>query len=325
MADVNKFRLGLFVLAGVLLLIVCIALLGMRDAFVTKGKLVSYMQESVQGLNVGAAVKYKGVPVGSVTGLALQVEDKMIRVDMSVDLRAFASQKSRSLDNLHNFYKFMEREVGSGLRSTVEFAGITGMRYVELNYHEPGGVVIKPERLDHGVFFVPATSSKITDILKLVSGSLEKLSKVDFQGISDKIGDSLLAMKKLLDDPNLRGSIERLERMSTNLDNASGEIAKVLTREKMDELVNNLNSTIKSIDELSNASNTIMHNSKIPETTGALRNASGSIASLEESLKVTLQKLNNAIDTITELTSTLDEDPSSVIRGKQKKPIFPNN
>ncbi len=324
MAVVNKFRLGLFVLSGIFLLVVCIALLGLRDSFVKKARLVSYMNDSVQGLNKGAAVKYKGVPVGTVTDLTIQIEDKLIRVEMSVEISSFANRKQRNLDTVVSFYRFLDKEVKSGLRCTVEYSGITGMRYIEMNYVGSNPPSFRPEELERGIFYLPSASSRIADIVKLVTVSLEKISKVNFDGISMKIEESLGAMKSLLNDPKLRSSIDKLEKISSTLDKTSSEVAKVLTEEKIQGLINNLNETIHTIDELGKMSKTILQGSKVPETTGAIRVASTSIMSLEEDLKITLQKLNGAIDAVTQLANSLEEDPSSVLRGKQNHPIFKN-
>jgi ABC-type transporter Mla subunit MlaD len=324
MAAVNKFRLGIFVLSGVALLIVCIALLGLRGSFVKKAHLVSYMNDTVQGLNKGAAVKYKGVPVGSVTDLSIQIDDKLVRVDMAVEIRCFTNKKQRNLEKIESFYKFLEKEVQSGLRCTVEYSGITGMRYIEMNYANDTTPHDHPDILDPEVFYLPSASSKITDIVKLVTMSLEKISKVNFDSISEKLEDSLSSMKSLLTDPKLRNSIERLEKLSGNLDQATSEVAKVLTEEKLQGLINNLNEAIGTIDDLGKLSKSVLQNSKVPETTGAIRLASTSVIGLEDNLKLTLQKLNNAIDSITELANSLEEDPGSLLRGKQKQPIFKN-
>lgn len=322
MAAVNKFRLGLFVLSGVFLLVLCIALLGLRDTFVKKARLVSYMNDSVQGLNEGAAVKYKGVPVGTVVDLSIQIEDKLIRVDMAVEIDSFTNKKQRNLGTVSSFYKFLEKEVQSGLRCTVEYSGITGMRYIEMNYVGSTAPHYRPDVLESGIFYLPSASSRITDIVKLVSTSLEKIGKVDFDGISVKISDSLESLKALLTDPKLRNSIDRLEHLSSTFDKATSEFASVLTEEKIREVVNNLNETISTIDELGKLSKSVLQNSKVPETTGAIRLVSTSVIGLEESLRITLQKLNSAIDAVSELANSIEEDPGSILHGKQKQPIF---
>ena len=65
MIEVNKFKIGLFTAGGFILLIIMLFLLGGASMFDKKIKLVTLVSESVQGLEKGGQVKYKGVPVGS--------------------------------------------------------------------------------------------------------------------------------------------------------------------------------------------------------------------------------------------------------------------
>src|ERR1700688_1749187 len=63
-------RVGLLIVAGLVLLVALIWFLGggqIRHGTVFE----SYFSESVQGLEVGAAVKYRGVTIGRVTALGL--------------------------------------------------------------------------------------------------------------------------------------------------------------------------------------------------------------------------------------------------------------
>src|SRR3954466_11854994 len=63
-------RVGLLILGGLGLLVAMIWFLG--GAEINRGTLYeSYFSESVQGLEVGAAVKYRGVTIGRVSEIGL--------------------------------------------------------------------------------------------------------------------------------------------------------------------------------------------------------------------------------------------------------------
>lgn len=69
----NYFQLGLFVLAGLGLLILMILILGAGD-FNKKTTIVeTYVSGSVTGLEVGAPARYRGVKIGSVKSIALSL------------------------------------------------------------------------------------------------------------------------------------------------------------------------------------------------------------------------------------------------------------
>ena len=62
----QKINIGLFVIGGLALLIAILFFLGMTDIFTTKATVQTFFSESVQGLTVGSAVKYRGVPLRNV-------------------------------------------------------------------------------------------------------------------------------------------------------------------------------------------------------------------------------------------------------------------
>ena len=64
MIEANKYKLGIFVLTGIGLLIAGLFLLGLAETFKPKINFITYFDESVQGLEVGAAVKFRGVTIG---------------------------------------------------------------------------------------------------------------------------------------------------------------------------------------------------------------------------------------------------------------------
>ena len=135
MVEVNKFKLGLFIIGSVVLLVIFLLFLGVSERFAPKGKLVSFFSESVQGLDVGSQVKYKGVPIGRVKAIYIDTQDKLIRVDMDIDFKAFTvSGAGDAPMSVNNFYEFFRNERDLGLRCRLDYGGLTGLKYVELDY-----------------------------------------------------------------------------------------------------------------------------------------------------------------------------------------------
>jgi ABC-type transporter Mla subunit MlaD len=61
----NHWKLGLFVLVGLFVMFGALFWLGARRFQRTSFPAVSYFDESVQGLDVGSPVKFRGVTVGT--------------------------------------------------------------------------------------------------------------------------------------------------------------------------------------------------------------------------------------------------------------------
>ena len=85
----QKLRIGIFIIAGTLLMLAVLFFLGLSDMFVEKVTLVTRFNESVQGLTVGSPVKYRGVQVGTVSKISIVMQKKTVWVAMEIEPRYF--------------------------------------------------------------------------------------------------------------------------------------------------------------------------------------------------------------------------------------------
>ena len=73
--------IGAFVLGAVALIIIAILVFGSGRLFRQTREFVLYFDNSVNGLRIGAPVKFKGVEIGSVKDIRLQLEKDKERED----------------------------------------------------------------------------------------------------------------------------------------------------------------------------------------------------------------------------------------------------
>ena len=66
-AQTHNFKLGLFVIGAVVALVLLLIIVGSGRWLQPKTVIETYFNESVQGLDIGSKVKYRGVSVGDVT------------------------------------------------------------------------------------------------------------------------------------------------------------------------------------------------------------------------------------------------------------------
>src|SRR5581483_1804838 len=66
MNRLSYFKVGVFVIVAVVIGVAGVLVLGLGAVFQKKSLVETYIDESVQGLDVGSPVKFRGVPVGSV-------------------------------------------------------------------------------------------------------------------------------------------------------------------------------------------------------------------------------------------------------------------
>ena len=84
----NHWKLGLFVLLAVVALLGALFWLGARRFHRESFAAVSYFDESVQGLDVGSPVKFRGVTVGTVAEITIAPDRRHVQVTSNIYLDA---------------------------------------------------------------------------------------------------------------------------------------------------------------------------------------------------------------------------------------------
>src|SRR2546422_963109 len=133
-AQRNHFRLGLFVLIGVTLGVGALVTLGAGAVLRKKVMAETYLDESVQGLDVGAPVKFRGVHVGQLekidfAGLHYYAPEaaKESRIRLII---AFFPELLGGY-GMEDPVGTMKKLINEGLRLRMASAGLTGSSYLE--------------------------------------------------------------------------------------------------------------------------------------------------------------------------------------------------
>lgn len=319
MAEVNKFKIGLFVASGIILLLLMLFLLGGASMFDKKIKLVTLVGESVQGLEKGAQVKYKGVPVGSVSDIMIIMNTNQIQIIMEIDPHTFISQHryfGTQKESEIAFTNYLQSEINKGLRVRMEYAGITGYKYMEMNYYgepaDPSKLIPKPTYMDdedNQMIYIQTMPSMFSDIGKNIASIVEKLNRVDFDKIGTNLENATASADKLLNSEDLQQSIASVREITASLSTISAE--------KIDETYLNLNKALLEYQKLAAILQQKIEEAKVGATADSIRNTSLSVNNSVVSLEDTLSKLNSAIDELTTLLRLLNEQPNALIRGKK--------
>ena len=158
--DKRYFIAGLFIIVlsvGALFAFMWLAGSERRDDVMYR---ISF-SESVSGLAVGEAVKYRGVDVGTVKSMALDASDPRL-VQVSVSLRRQAPVKTDT-------------------KAMLKLKGITGGVFVELSGGLPKSGTLLAATKDGEVPEIPSEKSSLTTALDKLPIVIEKLSVLEDQ------------------------------------------------------------------------------------------------------------------------------------------------
>lgn len=134
----TQFSVGLLVLAGAVLLVGFVLFLTADRLRSGDTVFETYTRESVQGLEVGSPVRYRGVQIGRVSGIALasaeyrRPEGTGFAGAFQLVVVRFAVDLSRAGD-----IPGTSDAVAAGLRTRLATQGLTGVTYIELDFVDP--------------------------------------------------------------------------------------------------------------------------------------------------------------------------------------------
>jgi len=320
----RRLRAGIFIVGSLTLVLAILFFLGGRDLFANKIRLCTYFDESVQGLSRGAAVKFKGAPIGTVSEIRI-IFPNYVLVEMELDESNFTDGGDFEDSFLHEV-----RE--NGLCCRLEYVGITGLKFVDFDYHpsekkrrEPPSFIGKTAAI-----YVPSVNSSFADISTSVAGAIDKLNQINIKEMSEEVTEIMRDVRALLSDPALISTLHHLNEVTANLESTSGMLGRVIDEDRMENLVTSLEDSLKNLQGFIRRMDDAAAGANIPESAAvfrssanqvaesasSLKNASAAVVEGQQEMSNTMLKLNQAIDSLRMLIEYLESDPGSLLRGK---------
>jgi len=224
MSASKELKVGAFVLVSASLLFGGVIALGSGRFFRDTQVIETSTRESVEGLQVGSPVKYRGVPIGEVSTISFadrlypKPDDGSLEFDyespvvirMKVRVDVFGPEQSDL------FTKDIERGVEQGLRARLRSAGLTGGMFVELDMADPR--VNKAYRPSFAAAFpyVPSAPSRFDEVLARLDRVSSQLANIDFERIGGGFEQAAAKLNALFGD--------RVERMLGDADGFISEL-----------------------------------------------------------------------------------------------------
>lgn len=329
----NPALVGAFVVGALALVMAAIILLGSGSLFRHQHTYVLYFKSNVNGLRVGAPVKFRGVEIGSVTGILLSLnqleyavrtnDPSQIRMPVLIELdeRKIISRGGRSLDL--DDPRSLKRLIDAGLRGQLAMESIlTGLLYVELDMH-PGTkphLVLPP---NSSFQEIPTQPAELEQVQQEVGRVLAKLSQVDFVGAVHSVTAMTDAIRNLADSPKLAATIDEMDRVTHKMDGAVTSVQQLA--EQIKGQVGPLASSLR--DASNNASITMEQaRASLAAAQQAFVQAKSTFAEAKAmldpaspityQLNKTLEDISGAARSTRELADFLERNPSAVIRGR---------
>src|SRR6478672_8322025 len=198
----SYFKIGIFVISAIVIGVIGVIAFGLGSIFETKTLVETYIDESVQGLDVGSPYKFRGVPVGKVeqitlTNAAYRTQRSYVLVRMSVTSKIYPFRMVDSGDPQ------FRNEIERGLRVRLAQQGLTGVAYIEADYQDPLRNPALEIDWQPRYPYVPSVRSRITELSEAVERILRNFEQINLPDLTKNLGTSLQALTKVAQSANL--------------------------------------------------------------------------------------------------------------------------
>jgi len=317
----NPTAIGLFMIGATALSVVGVAVLASTAWFGDRHTFISFFEESVNGLERGAPVKFQGVPVGTVTELLIQIHevDKTFQVPVQyeIDLTRLTTETGAFVHL--NDPEVLRQQIADGLRAQLQMESIvTGQLYVELTYRTEAAsppLAIRPA--EHPVIpttpsllavFGTEAGSLVADVLQILFRVNEMLEEVDMREINSAVVASAQAVERLVGSDDLQRAIGEVPEMAAQFSRALTEMERLAERigASIDPLQSRMEATLESASLTLEAAR-----EAIDGTVGLLSTDS----ELGYGLEQALIGLREAAEALRVLAISLERNPDMLLRG----------
>jgi paraquat-inducible protein B len=317
-------RVGMLALSAIALAVGFILYLTAGQFGTKSDYFETYVGESIVGLDVGAAVRFRGVQIGRVTEISLAAalydmpESHANRAAMQLVVIRFAVERAvariTSLDDM----------IAAGLRTRIASQGITGVTYLEIDILDPRRyppiqVPWKP-RYDH----VPAVPSTITQVTSAAEQILRRLEALDIEALVNNAAGLMADLRRQVNGGEVAIA---LREASDTLTELRAEIRKARFEDTAAELrdaIHHLGEAGRSTQELMSSREVRDALARIPAAVTALeqtlRTARGTTADLQADLSPLMRDLRSSVANLRDTTEALRRNPSQTLLGAPPPP-----
>jgi paraquat-inducible protein B len=298
------------------LVVVGLMIFGGGRFFTERVSYVAYFEESVSGLNEGAPVNFRGVKVGSVSHIEVQLDAR----DLSVRIPVYIQLESRRIREVGGSMpegKVLPDLIERGLRAQLQLQSfVTGQLYIQLDLHpDRTARFVQPDGPDSEMPTIPSSMAEITEtieslsIQELVTEAQQMLGGINALVSSRDVAEILSGFNRLVNSPEIL-------RLVTNADLAVGELRTFLR--DTDGTVGDLGENFeKTLEEASKTLKGVQEAVVVARETLSI---GANESPMRYELEQMLSELARAARSIRVLAEYLEHNPDALLRGKTGGP-----
>ncbi len=309
---------GAFVLGAVALAVVAIVIFGRGNWFSRSRTFALYFESDVNGLKIGAPVKFRGVEVGSVKDIRLSLGSMVspktqqgamrVRIPVLIEIDASKITGRGGQANLEDT-EALDLAIRNGLRAQLALESfVTGMLYVDLDMKPDTKAKIVLGR-DSPYPEIPTVPTALEQASLTAQKIIAALDKVNWNELTQNLAKTAQGIGKFVQSPELKEGLESLRATVANLTETSESLMRVADR--VDAEVGPLAQSLRTRSVSANAALIEMR-----ATMKAVQDTIEPGSPLNYQVGQALEGLTGAARSLRELSDFIERDPGALLRGR---------
>jgi ABC-type transporter Mla subunit MlaD len=310
----NRWKLGLFVIIGIALSLATVVVLGAYSWNDATVRYVSFFDESVQGLDVGSPVKFRGVTIGRVAAIDVAPDQRHVQVESEL----FVEQLGRL--GLHRGGRSdTGLSVHPQLRVQLAQTGLTGVKFILLDFFDGSAypAPVLPFKAPKNT--IPTTPST----MKNLEGSVVRAVN-QFPDIATAMLGTAGKLNTLMDDVEKERLPARAGDTLSEANAAMRELRIQLGALKAGELSSDARLGIAELNQTLTSVNRVLE--RMESDQGLMMSAERAANSINEvargaqsvgpELELTMREVRGAARSIRRFVDALERDPDMLLKGR---------
>ena len=321
-AKANYFKLGLFIIIAVVLGVIGVLVLGAGKLFEKRIILETYLNESVQGVDIGSKVKFRGVPVGNIRRIDFtrnRYEQEKpplqrrsyVRIEMEMSADALGAKTETIVND------DLPREIQNGLRVRLTALGVTGTSYLEVDYLDPDKNPPLPIDWKPDYPYIPSAPGALGRIVSSAEDVFAQLEKINFERIANNVELLVVSLDNKVSELPLGMLGTNATALLTEIRTSNERIQKLLDRPEIDSMLKDGSGALAGLRRTAESPEITNSLVQIQRT---LRRLDQLVAGKENELSVSLDNLRALTENLRELSENAKRFPAQLFFGEPPKP-----
>ncbi len=312
-SKVSPTLIGGFVVGAITLGVAGLMFFSSGQLFRKSEPFVLFFEGSVSGLRSGAPVKFKGVEVGQVTGVYLDLgrseDDTEYAIPVTIELYEDRLRDRGAQVNLDD-PDWIATTIEAGVRGQLLTESlVTGRLYVALDIH-PGSPAIYRGGPDAPYPEIPTLPTPLEEIQRKASEFIAKLQTIEIDSLMLALTETFQGTNRLVNSPKLADAVASLDNSLKNADAAVVRLEELLASLQVE-----VAPVAANIDSTRTAATATLREAQ--STLAQIRVLLEPGSPLTYRLENALTELSAAAQALQAFADYLERNPGALVRGRE--------